>query len=386
MLSPQDFARLLQDKLIEAGENRPLEFRADLFGFVPRGGVLSSIFPLDNYYRMYLSAPNDSERLRVVRQFTSDWLRHAKANAPVSPGIGGTPAAIAPNPLAGHSAPFIPNPLAPVPTAVRPISYPPPPTKSAAGCGMRLLVVIFGLVGIMFVCFCGAPLAMMGLAKNKLGKGGPGRGPPWGREWDFQQPPDAQITEQVGGPGGGPRYYYDANRRPVIGVAFTTGEWFGEQCIESLVPLYDDRVPPPDGFEVRVPVRGKEGYVVGGLEVDADKFVNAVRIIFVRRTDQGLDLSDTYQSDWLGKPTPGRELRKLAGEGEEIIGIAAHQGIILDSVGLLYKPAVQPPEPMPEAPMPGVPANVEGTPVPPAADLPPATPPIPDPQSPTPDP
>jgi hypothetical protein len=232
MLSPQDFARLLQDKLIEAGENRPLEFRADLFGFVPRGGDLSSIFPLDNYYRMYLSAPSDPERQRVVRQFTSDWLRHAKSSAPVAPGAGGAPVGFAPSPLAGHSAPYIPNPLGPVPPAVRPMSYPPPPTKSAGGCGLRLLVVIFGLLGIMFVCFCGAPLAMVGLGKNKLGK--------MGREWDFHQPADAQVSEMVGGPGGGPRYYYDANRRPVIGLAFTTGEWFGEQCIKSLVPLYDD--------------------------------------------------------------------------------------------------------------------------------------------------
>jgi hypothetical protein len=367
MLSPQDFARLLQDKLIEAGENRPLEFRADLFGFVPRGGDLSSIFPLDNYYRMYLAAPGDTERQRVVRQFTSDWLRHAKASAPVSPGVGGTPAGFAPSPPAGHSAPYIPNPLGPAPTAARPVSYLQPPAKSAAGCGIRLMVVIFGLVGIVFVCCCGAPLAMVGLDKNKLGKGGPGRGPPWGRDWDVWQPPDAQVTEMVGGHGGGPRYYYDADRRPVIGLAFTTGEWSGEKCIQSLAPLYDDRVPPPDGFEVRVPVRGKEGYVVGGLEVDAGKYVNAVRIIFVRRTDQGLDLSDMYESDWLGTPTPDRESRKLAGQGEEIIGVAIRQGIIVDSVGLLYRQAAQLPDPMPAAAPAESPPPVPGDAVPAAA-------------------
>jgi hypothetical protein len=374
MLSPQDFARLLQDKLIEAGENRPLEFRADLFGFVPRGGDLSSIFPLDNYYRMYLAAPGDTERQRVVKQFTSDWLRHAKANAPVSPGVGGAPAGFAPHPLAGQGAPYIPHPLGTVPTAVRPASYP-PPAKSATGCGMRLLVVVFGLVGIMFVCFCGAPLAMMGLAKNNLGKGGPGRGPPWGREWDFHQPPDAQVTEMVGGRGGGPRYYYDANRRPLIGLAFSTDEWFREQVIRDLVPLYDDRPPPPDRFHPLTPVRGKEGYVVGGLEVDSGEYVNAVRIIFVKRTDQGLDLSDTYESDWLGTPAPNREPQKLAGEGEEIIGVAARQGIILDSVGLLYRPAAKPPEPMVEKPMPEDPtldpaASDDAPPVAPTTDTP----------------
>jgi hypothetical protein len=374
MLNPQDFARLLQDKLIEAGEQRAVEFKADLFGFVPRGGDLASIFPLDNYYRMYLSAASDGDRQRAIRQFTGDWLRYAKSNAPVAPGAGGAPAGFAPSPLAGpgHAAPFVgPNPFSPAPPAARPPGYGPP--KSAVGCGGRVLVVIFALVGIAFVCFCGGPIAMLGLAKGRLG---PGRGPPWGREWDRHPPADAQLTEFIGGQGGGPRYYYDADRRPVIGLAFTTGEWSRQKVIQTLVPLYDDHVPPPEGFQVLVPVRGKEGYVVGGLEVNAGDYVNAVRITFVRRTDQGLDLSDTYQSDWLGTPTPGRDPRKLAGNGEEILGIAAHRGIVLDSVGLLYRPPVKPPEPMPEpAPAENPPPAAENP--APAAD-PPAGVPMPD--------
>jgi hypothetical protein len=353
MLSPQDFARLLQDKLIEAGENRPLEFRADLFGFIPRGGDVSSIFPLDNYYRHYLMATSDAGRQRTIKQFTSDWLQHARANAPVAPGAGGAPAGVAPRPMMGASqgAPFVvPNPLAPVPAMPRPIAHPPPPGKSATGCGLRAMVVIFGLIGIMFVCFCGAPLAMMGLAKNRAGKWGPGPGdgPPFGREWDFQPPADAQLTEMLGGHGGGPRYYYDANRSPVIGVAYSTGDWFGQKVVKALVPIYDDRPPRPDHFDPVVPIRGKEGYVVGGLEVDAAEYVNAVRVTFVRKTDAGLDLADTYQSEWLGTPTPGRDTRKLAGEGELVVGIAVRQGIAIDSVGLLLKPAEKPPEPMAE--------------------------------------
>jgi hypothetical protein len=285
----------------------------------------------------------------VIRQFTSDWLRHAKAASPVAPGVGGAPAGYARSPLAnpGQAAPYVPNPLAAGPAAPRPMGYPTTtPVKSGAGCGMRALVVVFGLIGIAFVCFCGAPLAMMGLAKNRMGPG-PGGGPPWGREWDFRPPADAQLTEMLGGRGGGPRYYYDANRRPVIGLAFSTGEWFGQQAVKSLVPLYDDRPPPPDHFDPLRPVRGKEGYVVGGLEVDSDEYVNAVRITFVRKTDHGLDLTDTYQSDWLGTPTPGRDPQKLLGEGEEIVGVAMRQGIVLDSVGLLYREATKPPMPAP---------------------------------------
>jgi hypothetical protein len=343
MLSPQDFARLLQTKLIEAGEDRPLEFRADLFGFVPRGGDLGAIFPLDHYYRQYLAAASDGERQRVVKQFTTDWLRHAKRAAPVAPGSGGAPASFSPSPFSGLAVGIPP---------VRPAAYAPSPSSAGgAGCGIRVALVIFGLVGMAFVCFCATPLALMGVAKNGAGRPGFPGGPRWGREWDFHPPADARSTEMVGGHGGGPRFYYDDIRRPVIGLAFSTDEWFGQQAIRALVPLYDDHSPPPeDHFHPLVPVRGKEGYVVGGLEVDSGEFVNAVRIKFVRRTDKGLDPSDTYQSDWLGTPTPGRETRQLLGEGEEVLGIAARQGIILDSVGLLFRPAAKPPEPMPPPP------------------------------------
>ncbi|HEX5104142.1 MAG TPA: hypothetical protein VFV87_10045, partial [Pirellulaceae bacterium] len=268
MLSPQEFARLLQDKLIEAGENRPLEFRADLFGFIPRGGDLGSIFPLDNYYRQYLAAASDGERQRVARQFTSDWLRHAKAGAPVAPGAGGAPAAFAPSPLAsGHGAPVVvPNPLAGGPLP-RPSGTPPRPS---VGCGVRAVMAIIGVVGLAFVCFCGAPLAMLGMAKNRPGNFGPGNGPRFGPDWEFHAPADVQVTEFVGGRGGGPRFYVDPQRRPVIGLAYSTDNWGGQQVIGSLAPVYDAHDVPENDFrrETHV-VRAKEGYVVGGLEVDA---------------------------------------------------------------------------------------------------------------------
>ena len=333
MLSPQDFARLLQDKLIDAGEQRAVEFKPDLFGFVPRGGDLSSIFPLDNYYRYYLAATSDAERQRVVKQFASDWLRHAKAGAPVAPGSGGAPA--------GGWQSHVAAPVV-MASAVPPMGYPPPrPLQATSGGGGRVLITIFAIVGLTLVCMCVAPqimgVVMLVLAKNRVidlpGPRPRDRGP----KWEFQPPPETKQTELAGRQQGLRRFYSDPQLRPVLGFSYSTREWFGEQVIALLVPLYDERDPPPPHFNVRQEVvRAKEGYVVGGLEVDAQKYVNAVRINFVRRTDQGLDLSDTYQSDWLGTPT-GREPQTLSGEGQQVLGIAALQSLALDGVGLIYR-------------------------------------------------
>src|SRR5688500_12024240 len=100
MSSPQDFARLLQDRLIESGESRPLEFRADLFGFLPRGASSDRLFPLDNYYRYYLAARNETERQNLVRQFVREWQGHWK--------VGGGQTGLPPLAAAGSPSQYYP--------------------------------------------------------------------------------------------------------------------------------------------------------------------------------------------------------------------------------------------------------------------------------------
>ena len=330
MLSPQDFARLLQEKLIDSGEHRPLEFSADLFALLPTSGSHSGLMPLDSYYRFYLAAHNDAERQRVIRSFLHDWKWYSQAVV-----------------AAGNRAQA---------TGTAPVKIPPPacqPPSSVPSIKfiVRSAIALASIVGLTLICMCCLP-NIMGIILFNVAPGMfpnvPINGPP----------PGALVTEFAGGRGGGLHYSFDRNGRPAIGLAYTVDNHAGQSVLGTLEALFDDQPVRRHHFgNVMQVVRAKEGYVVGGLEVDAEEFVNAVRVTFVKRTEQGLDLSDTYQSEWLGTPTAGREPRKLAGAGEEVVGVAAHQGLILDSVALLYKPRRPPalgPIPPPAA---GAPEN-----------------------------
>ena len=65
---------------------------------------------------------------------------------------------------------------------------------------------------------------------------------------------------------------------------------------------------------------------------------NAMRIIFMRRTGSGLDVKDTYESDWLGYTGAGTK-HVLAGKGERVIGTFGRQGMNLNKLGLITLPA-----------------------------------------------
>ena len=322
MSSPQDFARLLQDRLIESGESRPLEFRADLFGFLPRGASVDRLYPLDNYYRYYLAARNEAERQNVVKQFVRDWHGHWKA--------GGDKSAMPP--LAATGSPWVmPGPPAPAG------SYHPLAPKARGPSGARVLVLILGAVGLLFVMMCVAP-CILGIVAQNFRPPRPGGGAfprPPGMAWDFQAPAGADVTEMLGGIGGGPRFYSHPDRSPVIGFGWSLDEWGGETALGSLQPLYHEGEKPERDFR-REPtiVWARPGYVLGSVSVDANQYVNAVKAKWVKTKGGQLDWTDTYESEWLGEPT-GRPNRELGGQGKEVIGIAVKQGLVVDSVGLI---------------------------------------------------
>jgi hypothetical protein len=159
------------------------------------------------------------------------------------------------------------------------------------------------------------------------------------RRWDFQAPPGVGVTEMLGGQGGGPRFFHNPDR-PIIGLAWSRDEWAGESALGSLQPLYDKAEVPERDFNREQAIEwAKDGYVLGGLAVDANQFVNAVRPKWVSQKDGQLDWTNAYDGNWLGDPT-GRPARDLGGQGAEVVGIAVRQGLVVDSVGLLLK---QPP-------------------------------------------
>ena len=143
--------------------------------------------------------------------------------------------------------------------------------------------------------------------------------------------PGKGQTELVGGTGGGPFRITHPAGLPVIGVRWRPGKWAGRDLIGRLEPLYSEETAR--GWQT---VIARKGYAVGAIQVDGDEFVNAVRIAFMRIEGDRLMTSDTYVSEWIGKPTPDAQLKTLNGHGARILGIYGRQTIIVDAIGLVF--------------------------------------------------
>ncbi len=139
-------------------------------------------------------------------------------------------------------------------------------------------------------------------------------------------------TELLGGQGGSPFHQIAPQDGLLLGVHYRLSEWGGQQVVSSLRCVFDGDTGPENGEQT---VSAPAGYAVGGLIVDADKYVNAVQLVFLRvKADGTLDAADTHTSEVIGTPT-GRPTRTLAGDGARIVGLHGRKGLIVDSVGLV---------------------------------------------------
>ncbi len=338
-LNRQDFARLIQDRLIAAGEDRPLEYDAAGFTLIPRGTHgRSEAVPLDPFHRMYLAAPHDLEF--VVKQFVDFWkAAQTRAGAAVS-----GPTFVSPAPAAKYAQP--------------PMAYAPQPRGGPSVA--KVLLVIFGGMALLMLFVILAPIILVAAALHAHkgqgpppppmqfnlmppGMNGPGM-MPGGAPWPLfpgQLPEGASVTEVVGGQGGGEQSFCDPAGRPLVGIAYSIDQNWDSTgpVIGGLQPVFDSESPAADWRgQPLTTIAGREGYVVGGLLVDASQYVNAIKVIFVRRNGNELDVNDSYESDWLGTPR-GDEPKKLAGDGQSVLGLHCKQGLVLDGIGLVVKPA-----------------------------------------------
>jgi hypothetical protein len=140
-------------------------------------------------------------------------------------------------------------------------------------------------------------------------------------------------TELLGGSGGGKYELTDPSGKPLVGFRFTLKEWGREKTFKQLEPVFETSA---DAAGAEGVVVAKDGYAVGALLVDADQFVNAVQVVFMRISNGQLQPDDSYQSDWIGTPT-GRPAKQLGGSGAKVLGIHGGKGLVVDSVGLILE-------------------------------------------------
>jgi hypothetical protein len=140
-----------------------------------------------------------------------------------------------------------------------------------------------------------------------------------------------ELTQYVGNPQGGGEQRYVSPDKRLLGVEYRPGEWDGEKCIGQLVCIFDRDQPQT------IPERviANEGYVVGAINTQANRFVNAVQLVFMKvGADGRLDPSDSYTSDWLGF-TGANPPVTLGGDGRPVIGLSFRQGAVLDGLALV---------------------------------------------------
>ncbi len=134
----------------------------------------------------------------------------------------------------------------------------------------------------------------------------------------------------IGGDGGLPFKTVDAEERPVIGFAIKVGQWMGRDCISDAVPLYEKpEFMDPDAYCI-----AKDGYIVGGLIVKDKEGPGGLQIVFMKKTDKGVDVKDSYKSDWYGF-TGDAPMIRLAGDGQRVMGTFGRHGMNLDALGLV---------------------------------------------------
>ncbi|MEZ6130381.1 MAG: hypothetical protein R3C59_16985 [Planctomycetaceae bacterium] len=139
-------------------------------------------------------------------------------------------------------------------------------------------------------------------------------------------------SELLGGAGGGPFRTVSPNGQPIVAVQFSMGSWAGKERVSRLTPLFTR--PPVETMPQLIVARN--GYALGGLEVDAGDLVDAMRLQFMRiGTDGNLVADDSYKSDWLGTPNQSN-VRILSSDGAPAVGIYGRGAAVLDAVGLVF--------------------------------------------------
>ncbi len=137
--------------------------------------------------------------------------------------------------------------------------------------------------------------------------------------------------------GGGPYQKVRDSREPLIGFRIVMADWNRKTIVRTLEPIWaSDNLAITQSMVVARP-----GYAVGGVIVDGDNNITAMKVVFMRRLLNGVDPSDSYESQWFGKQT-GNPLHLLGGRGDHIIGIYGRKGLNVDALGLLLARYVEP--------------------------------------------
>jgi hypothetical protein len=129
---------------------------------------------------------------------------------------------------------------------------------------------------------------------------------------------------------GGKFRFVDPGGR-LFGLDYHIGDWEKRKTVGRLTPVF--HLDQPKSHSARSVAR--KGYAVAGAEVNTDKYVYGIRLLFRRvKPDGTLDAKDAYAGDWIGA-APSGEATKLVNDGRRVVGIHIQQGAIVDRFALV---------------------------------------------------
>lgn len=138
-------------------------------------------------------------------------------------------------------------------------------------------------------------------------------------------------SETAGGSGGSVFRHVGNADQVVVGIRYRLAKWLGKDRLGKIEPLFANS-SPQRGWEV---VEARAGYAIGAIQVDGDKFVNAVRLAFMRIEDGRLNTRDKYVSDWIGTPE-GSHQKTINCDGAQVVGIFGRGTAVVDAIGLVF--------------------------------------------------
>jgi RNA polymerase sigma factor (sigma-70 family) len=125
--------------------------------------------------------------------------------------------------------------------------------------------------------------------------------------------------------------YVDPEGR-LLGLDYFIGEWDKRKTIWRLAPVFS--ADQPKQHTARSMAR--KGYAVAGAEVNVDKYVCGIRLLFQRvKADGTLDAKDAYAGQWIGSPPASGAAAKLVDDGRRVMGIHFQMGAIVDRFALV---------------------------------------------------
>jgi hypothetical protein len=131
---------------------------------------------------------------------------------------------------------------------------------------------------------------------------------------------------------GGDFRFVDPKGR-LLGLDYAVGTWDKQKTLSQLTPVYS--ADQPRSHTARSIAR--KGFAVAGAEVNADKYVNGIRLLFRRvKPDGTLDEKDAYAGAWLGV-APAGKATTLVNDGRRVLGIRIQRGAIIDRFALVVE-------------------------------------------------